>query len=185
MTRATVLFVCSGNQYRSVLAERLFVARLGPCAERFRIGSAGTVAGWGAPMPPPTAEIIAGLGGSTDGFATRRLTAELVSSADLVLGLAREHREAAVRLVPAALRRCFVLEEFVRLLRDDVAGGEIPEVAARAAAARGRWPAAASDADDIADPEGLPVSALHACAARIDRAVGRAAVLTGGLRIGG
>lgn len=186
MTRATVLFVCSGNQYRSVLAERLFAARLGPYAERFRIGSAGTVACSGAAMPPLTAKIISDLGGHADGFTTRRLTADLVSSADLVLGLAREHREEAVRLVPTALRRCFVLEEFVRLLPEDGIGGGVQEAAARAAAARGRWPRAVSDADDVADPEGLPEPVLYTCAVRIDRMVGQAAaVLAGGLRVGG
>jgi protein-tyrosine phosphatase len=186
MTRATVLFVCSGNQYRSVLAERLFAARLGAYAELFRIGSAGTVAFPGVAMPARTAEIIAGLGGNTGGFTTRRLTEDLVASADVVLGLAREHREAAVRLCPTALRRCFVLEEFVRLIQDDAIGGGLPEVVARAADARGRWPRAVSEADDIADPDGAPEPALHACAVRIDQAVGRAAaVLAGGLRGGG
>lgn len=41
--------------------------------------------------------------------------AQFVTEAALILGLAREHREAAVRLVPSAMRRCFTLKEFVRL----------------------------------------------------------------------
>jgi len=170
MTR--ILFVCSGNEYRSPIAERLFAARLGPQVGGFLVGSAGTVARSGAPLSPRTAQVISDLGGSGEGFATRRLSAELVASADLVLGLAREHREAAVRLCPAALRRCFVLEEFVRLAAGaDSAGG----VVAGAAAARGRWPVVF--ADDVEDPAGQADEVLRRCAERIDRAVRRAAAL--------
>lgn len=166
MTR--ILFVCSGNEYRSPIAERLFAAH----ARGVLVGSAGTVARSGVAMSPRTAHVISSLGGATEGFATRRLTAELVGSADLVLGLAREHREAAVRLCPAALRRCFVLEEFVRLAEG---ADSAAEVVARAAAARGRWPVAS--ADDVEDPAGQPDEVLRWCAERIDRAVRRAAAL--------
>ena len=90
----------------SPIAERLFTARLGPHAQRFGVGSAGTIAVSGAPMSPRAADAIADLGGGAGLFAARQLTADLVGSADVVLGLAREHREAAVRMCPAALRRC-------------------------------------------------------------------------------
>lgn len=179
MTRIGVLFVCSGNRYRSPIAERLFTARLGPHAQRFGVGSAGTIAVSGAPMSPRAADAIADLGGGAGLFAARQLTADLVGSADVVLGLAREHREAAVRMCPAALRRCFVLEEFVRLTRAGRAGTDPARLVARAAAARGRWPPAAPEADDVADPDGLPEEAVRWCAVRIDQAVRRlAAALT-------
>ncbi|WP_431677321.1 low molecular weight phosphatase family protein [Kitasatospora sp. KL5] len=178
MTRFEVLFVCTGNLYRSPIGERLFAAHTGPSDGGVRVGSAGTLARPGLPVPPSTAAVLEELGGTADAFATRRLTAGLVASADLVLGLAREHRDAAVRLHPVALRRCFALEEFVRLA--DAAGPEEPEggpraVVARAAALRGRTPPVAEGADDIADPDGRPVEELRTCAARIDRAVRRAA----------
>ncbi|MEU2631311.1 low molecular weight phosphatase family protein, partial [Kitasatospora sp. NPDC007106] len=115
MTRFEVLFVCTGNLYRSPLGERLFAAHTGPSGGGTGVASAGTLARPGLPMPPRTAAALEELGGTPGTFATRRLTAALVASADLVLGLAQEHRDAAVRLHPAALRRCFALEEFVRL----------------------------------------------------------------------
>jgi protein-tyrosine phosphatase len=170
-----LLFVCTGNLYRSPIAERLLAARLGPRACGFAIGSAGTRALPGTVLTGPTALVIGELGGSAEEFASRRLTAELVAAADLVLGLAREHREAVVRLRPAALRRCFTLEEFVRLA-DGSDGGPRAAVV-RAAAARGAT-APAHD-EDIADPDGRPVEELRHCAERIDRAVrGLAAILT-------
>jgi protein-tyrosine phosphatase len=133
--------------------------------------------------------VLTELGGEPEGFLSRRLDAPLIACADLVLGLTREHREAAVRLVPRALRRCFVLEEFVRL--GSAGHGEGPAGAlrepgaersgltaavARAAALRGRTAAPArADADDVPDPEPCPTELLRACAARIDRAVSRVA----------
>lgn len=179
MTGFDVLFVCTGNLYRSPIAERLFSARLGPLASGFVIGSAGTQAQPGALMSPRAAAEIGELGGEADGFAARRLTAELVASAGVVLGLAREHREAAARLCPVALRRCFTLEEFVRLTAGERLAGSPRDVVARAAASRGKMPPPAPEAEDIEDPAGRPVAELRSCAARIDRALRRtAAALT-------
>ncbi|MFD9128982.1 low molecular weight phosphatase family protein [Kitasatospora sp. NPDC059571] len=175
MTVFGVLFVCTGNLYRSPIAERLFAARLGPAAGGFEVAGAGTHARPGAPLPPAAAGVLAQLGAGTGPFASRRLSADLVAGADLVLGLAREHREAAVRLHPVALRRCFVLEEFVRLA--DGPPDDPREVVARAAARRGRAPVPRPAADDVEDPAGLPPERLRACADRIDRAVRRAAYL--------
>jgi protein-tyrosine phosphatase len=185
MTPTRVLFVCSGNRYRSPIAERLLRAHLGPHAERFQVGSAGTVARPGTALGPGAADVIAELGGSTESFASRRLTAALVEAADVVLGLTREHRESAVRLYPGALRRCFTLEEFVRLSATTV-DADPAQVVRQAAADRGRLAPTPPGADDIADPQGLPADAVHWCAVRIDQAVRRvAAVLTAaGVRTG-
>ncbi|MFI9649194.1 low molecular weight phosphatase family protein [Streptomyces sp. NPDC052040] len=168
-----VLFVCTGNVYRSALAERLLAARLGP-GSAVRSGSAGTEAWHRAGMDGATRRVLEELGGDGADFASRPLAAPLVADAALVLGLAREHREAAVRLVPAALRRCFTLKEFLRL----AAGAEVPPGGAAAAVAavaarRGRVAAVAPEEDDIADPWGRPHHELYACAREIDGQVTR------------
>jgi protein-tyrosine-phosphatase len=116
-----VLFVCTGNVHRSVLAERLLTARVPPGAA-LRAESAGTRARPRPGMEDTTRAVLEQLGGDGSGFTARPLTARLVTEAALVLGLAREHREAAVRLAPAALRRCFTLKEFVRLAAGAAAG---------------------------------------------------------------
>ncbi|MEV0182393.1 low molecular weight phosphatase family protein [Streptomyces sp. NPDC050625] len=183
MTR--VLFVCTGNVHRSVLAERLLAARLPP-GSAVRPSSAGTEA-WPRPgMESSTRAVLEKLGGDGSGFEARPLTARLVAEAGLVLGLAGEHREAAVRLAPAAMRRCFTLKEFLRLavaadIGDD--GDVVDDVDAVVAAAAGRRGSAAPvppAEDDIADPWGKPHTVLYECAREIDGAVSTLARLLGG-----
>ncbi|MEV6022752.1 low molecular weight phosphatase family protein [Streptomyces sp. NPDC052036] len=172
MTR--VLFVCTGNVHRSVLAERLLAARLRP-GSAVLPESAGTQAWPRAGMERATRVLLEELGGDGSGFVARPLGVELVADAALVLGLAREHREAAVRLAPVALRRCFTLKEFVRLAAgaalppdDGRIDGRIGATVAAVAARRGRVAPVAPHEDDIADPWGRPHHELGGCAREID-----------------
>ncbi|MEU4359760.1 low molecular weight phosphatase family protein [Streptomyces virginiae] len=185
-----VLFVCTGNVHRSVLAERLLASKL-PSGSAVRPESAGTEA-WPRPgMESSTRAVLEKRGGDGSGFAARPLTAQLVVGAALVLGLAIEHREAAVRLAPSAMRRCFTLKEFVRLAAGGVRGGGVGREGPRdvdgfdvlVAAAAGRRGAAAPvppAEDDVADPWGRPYPALYECAREIDGAVSTLARLLGG-----
>ncbi|MFE2962686.1 low molecular weight phosphatase family protein [Streptomyces sp. NPDC059340] len=198
-----VLFVCTGNVHRSVLAERLLAARLPP-GSAIRPKSAGTQARPWSGMEASTRAVLEELGGEGSGFGARPLSAQLVAEAALVLGLAHEHREAAVRLVPTALRRCFTLKEFVRLAVggvDTVRGGEgtatrhgdVPQghvpsavdgfdvVVAATAGRRGAVAPVPPAEDDIPDPWGRPHSVLYECAREIDGTVSALArLLCGG-----
>ncbi|MGP3966379.1 arsenate reductase/protein-tyrosine-phosphatase family protein [Streptomyces sp. 6N223] len=188
--RASVLMVCTGNLYRSPVAAGLLRQRLaGLRRAGIRVTSAGTAAVPGTPVPAAVAAALQSRGGDLAEPVTRRLTAELVERADLVLGASIEHREAAVRLAPVrALSRAFTLLEFARLLREEDAEG-IADPAARltalagAAAARRGSVRVTGAADDVADPAGTDPSGLRACVARIEEPVRRIAhaVLSGGV----
>lgn len=187
-----VLFICTGNVHRSVLAERLLAARLPP-RSAVLVESAGTEARPRSGMESVTQAVLEELGGDSSGFATRPLTAQFVAEAALVLGLAREHREAAVRLVPSAMRRCFTLKEFVRLAsqgadasprdvedprrlagRGGLRGaGGFAEVVVAAAVRRGTAVPVPPDEDDVADPWGRSLDALYGCAREIVGEVSR------------
>ncbi|MGW4868966.1 arsenate reductase/protein-tyrosine-phosphatase family protein [Streptomyces chartreusis] len=150
MTAFAVLFICTGNLHRSPIAERLLAAVLPEPG--FRVRSAGTGAR-PAPLDHVTSTVLTELGGDARDFTARPLEAGHVERADLVLGLERCHREAAVRLSPLALRRCFTLREFVRLSAGTRA--TTPDEAVRLAASRrGKMPPAPGEADGIADPHG-------------------------------
>ncbi len=132
-------------------------------------------------MDPAAATLLVEMGGDPRGALARRLTAALVEDADLVLGAAAEHREAAVRLSPLwALRRAFTLREFGRLLRpEDAVGAREPAERAAAlvsgAAARRGTDGNLADDDDVADPYGAPIRVAREAAARIAEPVERIA----------
>jgi protein-tyrosine phosphatase len=161
-----VLAVCTGNICRSPALERLWTMTFGPLG-RLEVVSAGTDAVVGAPIDGPVAELLEQAGARTSDFAARQLTADLLGSADLVIGFTRRHRAAAVKLVPAAVRRSFTLVELARMLEhldpaevDDRVGpmaspGERLETAVRLAQ-RHRAPAANPQDDDVEDPYGRP-----------------------------
>src|SRR4051812_46483583 len=127
----SVLVVCTANVCRSPLAARLLSASLG-----VPVMSAGARAVPGMSpcqrtltiAPPPTFRadhaiqsdhaIRTAAGGGVRVEASRgavRLEAAHVRTATLVLGAAREHRSAAIGLVPNAQRRSFTLLQAARL----------------------------------------------------------------------
>lgn len=115
MTTFTILAVCTGNVCRSPLAEQLLQIELHDLPG-VRIRSAGMHALDGAPMTPEAKQLARRLGVSNpDDHVARQLREADVREADLVLAMSREHRRAAVELVPRAARKTFTVREFARL----------------------------------------------------------------------
>ena len=146
----SVLIVCTANVCRSPLAARLLAETL-----EVPVFSAGSRARFGDPACPV----------SNPGFACRSVPLERahVQAASLVLGAAREHRSAAVALVPSAQTRSFTLLQAARLaswLRSE--GVTAPASLApfdwlrwwveELDAARGDAPRGEAEDDDLPDP---------------------------------
>jgi protein-tyrosine phosphatase len=175
-----LLYVCVGNVCRSVLAERMTrhaLDRGAPWPDRFCVGSAGTRGLDRAPMHPYTEQLLADRAADTSGFAARRLTAALVTGADVVLTATTRERDDVLALVPTAIRRTFTIKEFARLVagaRPGGGGGDDPVARARllvVEALRGRGPVRSTgDGYDIPDPD-RTLEAFANCAATVDRAV--------------
>ncbi|SET97735.1 hypothetical protein [Geodermatophilus poikilotrophus] len=156
-----LLFVCTGNICRSAAAERLARRRLeellGDAASAVQVRSAGTRGVVGAAVHPDSAAAVCALGGDVEGFTARRLRPRMITEADLVLTMTREHRQAVLALEPRALSRTFTLREAADLVR--LAGSQAPDgdprslVGRMAAARRLRTGGAEDDIDDpIAGP---------------------------------
>lgn len=178
--RYRILFVCTGNICRSPFAERLLRARLderfGDEARRIEVASAGTWGLVGEPMQPEAAETLIRYGGAAEGFAARELTPDQIEQADLVLGLAREHRSKVVTMCPRASARTVTLLEYARLLTGvtpaDVSG---PDLVSRfraitdlAFSRRGYVPVDDPADDDVPDPYGGKQSGYERAAELID-----------------
>ncbi|MET9491409.1 low molecular weight phosphatase family protein [Nocardia sp. NPDC006630] len=113
-----VLFVCSGNVCRSVIAERLTLAVAAEHGlQELSAESAGVRALVGFPAEPLAAQTIAGLGGDASGFKARRLKPEMVHRADLVLTMTEKIRDQVREQTPEALARTFTLLEAYRIAK--------------------------------------------------------------------
>jgi len=175
---AGILVVCSGNICRSPIAEgllrRALERRLDDAAPP--VASAGTIAVDGAPAMPESIEAARERGADIRAHAARHLTPALVDDADLIVGMAAEHREAVGRLSAGAAARTFTLKELTRLLEARTASDPQPGLEARvgeAAAARaGGAPANRFD-EDVVDPLGMPLETYRAIAWELDEWIAR------------
>jgi protein-tyrosine phosphatase len=168
----SILVVCTGNVCRSPMAEGLLrkalVETLGDDAPV--VSSAGT-AGWeGSAAMPEAVAAAAERGVDIAAHRARRLRPGMAETTDLVLCMAREHRDAIVRSTPSAAGRTFTLKELVSLLERLPDGG--PDTASdRLAAAdtlrRADGHTGGGD-EDVADPLGLPIEGYRAIADELD-----------------
>ncbi len=172
MGAVRVLVVCTANICRSPSAEQLLRAALvrgGVPPTEVVVASAGVEAGNGWARCPRARGLLAGHLDDREvvGWAggSRRLSADLVRGADLVLAADRGHRAAVARLVPAAHARLFTLRQAARLAAVLI-GGDLPTAVALPPAGdvrgRLRWLVDELDAargsgpyhqdDDVPDP---------------------------------
>lgn len=141
---ARILTICTGNVCRSPLIERLLQRAMDETYGDgvVEVSSAGTGALVGKPMDARSAGVLSDLGGSSEGFLARHLVESHVRDADLVITATRNHRGAAVRHHPKALRKAFTLRELALLLDGaDLSGlpeGPAERIAAVAEIARSR-----------------------------------------------
>lgn len=118
----SVLFVCTGNQYRSPIAAAAFLRQLNcqEMAAQWFVGSAGT---WTVPDLPPFPDAIRvaqDLGLNIVDHTTRTVTANELSKYDLVLVMEQGHKEAITREFSLACKKLHLLSEVVDHIEYDV-----------------------------------------------------------------
>jgi protein-tyrosine phosphatase len=171
-----ILFVCEGNVCRSPWAERMVRHALAPLAPGLlRIESAGTRAQPGRPIDAETIKLLSLVGVDGSGHVARRVTADMLSNATLILTATRAQRRTVVTIHPRAVRSTFTMRQFGRLLsQPGAAAGPVSEDSVEervralirsASAGRSYSSTVNRDTDDVADPFGLP-SPVHELAAQ-------------------
>jgi protein-tyrosine phosphatase len=86
----SILFVCTGNIFRSMTAEYALKAALGP-QPMYHVGSAGTE-GTPQAMSPVVIERLLARDIDPAQHQSRKLTAEILSRADLAIAMGLDHR---------------------------------------------------------------------------------------------
>ena len=172
--------LCTGNICRSPAAEALLRHRTEALGVEVRVTSAGRLDD-GHPAADYSIDLMAERGLDLSEHRSRVLTPDAVRSADLVLGMAREHVMYAVVMVPDAFPKIFTLKELVR--RGEAIGPrgadeDIATYLARAHAGRTtRGLLGSSPDDDVADPIGMPRGAYEVMAAELQGLLDRLARL--------
>lgn len=176
-----ILTICTGNICRSPLAAVLLAAKLD--SSHFEVATAGTSPVVGEPIQETMQGIAARMGAiDVSEHRATGINRDAVSNADLILGMDREHRRAAAKLVPNAARRSFTLLEFAHIVSyvDDTTietqvrthGEPVKDALEMVMRMRGVVPRLSPDRlYDVPDPYGRSKQVYERSAKQIERAV--------------
>ncbi|MCX5665796.1 MAG: low molecular weight protein arginine phosphatase, partial [Candidatus Omnitrophica bacterium] len=148
-----ILFVCTGNSCRSIMAEALMKDALkGLGKNDIRVNSAGVSAIDGFHPTRETIEAMKRERIDVSGFRSKALTDEMIMDSDLILVMAAHHMDDIIKRVPEARSKTHILKQYGRI--DD---------------------SSACEDLDISDPIGKPVEVYEYTLGEIKREVNRIA----------
>jgi tRNA threonylcarbamoyl adenosine modification protein (Sua5/YciO/YrdC/YwlC family) len=147
INKKVVLFVCTGNSCRSVMAEYLLKAKL-IGRDDVDILSAGTSVYFKSGASQETLSVLRERGINAAAHVSKPLGRTMLRKADLIFAMTRAHRIQILDHVPYVEKRVYLLKEFCRS-----AGGE-------------------SDLD-VPDPIGQSHDAYQECLAIIDEGIAK------------
>ena len=120
MTGRTVLFVCTGNTCRSVLAHR-YAARLAAEEKlKVHVSSAGLAANKDIPQPQIVADLLAKEGVKDLKNIPVMLTGKMIKGNDVVLAMTAAHKEEIIARYPRAAKKTYLLADYAGFGKDDI-----------------------------------------------------------------
>ncbi len=112
VNKKNILFVCTGNSCRSVMAEYLLKSKL-IGREDVEVISAGTSVYFKSPASHETVAVLREHGINAGGHMSRAVGRIMLRKSDLVFAMTRSHRMQILDLVPSVEKRVYLLKEFV------------------------------------------------------------------------
>jgi protein-tyrosine-phosphatase len=158
-----IVFLCTGNAARSVMATIIFRAR----CDRLTVSGSGTHALPGHPMSVRTRTALHGLGLADPTHRSAQFDETDVKRASLIVAMAPEHVQWVRRVHPDAADRTVTLKRIVRRLSPADAGQSLRE----RVAALGLADVEIEDWEEVVDPAGGEQPEFDACASELDALV--------------
>jgi protein-tyrosine-phosphatase len=109
----SVLFVCTGNSCRSIMAEGLFRKELESLGKSgITVRSAGIRAIDGFEPTAETVTVMKEEGVDVSDFRSKSVTEEIVNGSDLILVMEKGHKEDLAKRFPASASKTFLIKEY-------------------------------------------------------------------------
>lgn len=116
-----ILFVCTGNTCRSVLAHHYGAMLAAAGKLKVQFSSAGLAAEKDIPQPDIVARLLAKEGVKDFKHVPAMLTGKMIKSSDLVLAMTAAHKTEIIARYPRAAKKTYTLVEYAGFGHDDIA----------------------------------------------------------------
>lgn len=116
VNKKTILFVCTGNSCRSVMAKALLEKKLKDKGRKdIEVLSAGVMMLGDLGATQETGDLLAKEGIDVSGHHSQIVTEDMVKKSDIILVMEKLHEQRILKLAPEAKFRLFLLKEFAKI----------------------------------------------------------------------